>query len=270
MRGGAGLTTLTGRRVAPSVMGMKMKTLPACILLASSAALPAAMTFPLSFNSSDSVVGEAQMSGSRGYTVDSGGSLIGGAGGSGSRTQTNMLFGFLLPDIPSGENIVSATLTFRINTAREESPPLPSLDTYLLDSADPSLDGFANVYLDAAADPNTDNVFIGRTTEAQLDSAGNGDVGNSDDVFNKDFSYTFSAGAIAKLDSLYTGTSPSGREVFFRFNMGANAASTDLNRYNLNTSTNAPVFTLNTDVIPEPSTALLGALGALALMRRRR
>ena len=260
-----GAAALTSNALDRIIHGMKSKILPVAVLFACSTNLPGAMTFPLSLNSSDRVIGEAQNNGDRGYFTGAGGQT-GGSGASGSRVQANSLFGFLLPDRPAGENVVSATLSFRINTAREEVQPLPSLDTYLLDSADPSSDGFANVYLDAAADTNTSNIFIGRTVEADLAN----DVPNSDTTYNKDVSYTFSAAAITKLDSLYTGTSPGGREVFFRFNMGANVSSTDLNRYNINTGANAPVFTLNTDVIPEPSTALLGALGALALMRRRR
>lgn len=229
-----------------------------------------AATFFLDPVSQDSVAGEGQSNATLGYNQNVGGQTVGGSGSSANneRIQSNALLGFTLPTLPTGELIVSGSLTFTISSFREETPDLADLDTYLLNTGSPESEPVGDIYLAAASDPNPDNVFVGDTAESQV---GDGDAnGGGNETANEEITYTLNAATIAKLNSFYGGDDAPDQEAFFRFNLGdAPSAVGSLNRYNLSGSFDDIELRLVT-AVPEPSSLVLSGLGLLALFRRKR
>lgn len=217
----------------------------------------------------DRITGERQNAGLIGYSVDSGSSLIGVTGSNGSRTYSNVVIGFDLPDLAPGQEITAATLTFRIAAAREAAAPLQDLDTYLLGDSDPTDNGAAD-FVQTPTDDDPSNIFVGTLTESEL--AGGGDVGNDtfpDTDLNSFVSYDLSPAALATLISFYGGDeTPDQAEAYFRWNLDGPEGDFSLNRYVLDVAgDDTPLLTITT--IPEPASLALLVLGGLCLMPRR-
>ncbi len=241
-------------------------SMPIAMLAMASAATAAIYTPDIA--SKDTIVGDRQSGGSAlGYYADSGGGTIGTTGGNGTRATLNAVIGFTLPTLGAGETIDSATLTYRMAGAREQSNGIKDLDVYLLGTSDPDNSG-TSLFLGASSDPNTANKFIARAGEADTETINN----NSPTFVAPDYTLTFTlpAGVLGSLQSFFTGNTPNQTEAFFRWNLSAGISLNNLNRWSIDTDgADAPILTINT-IVPEPASLSLMGLGGLALLRRRR
>ncbi len=225
-------------------------------------------------NSFDRIVGEVQSNATAEYQADTSSGRIGVSGSSlnDTRTHENLVIGFTLPTLGAGQTIQSATLTFRVAGGRENDPQVDDIDVYLLSTADPSSAG-TGFFLESDTDSNSANRFIGSFGEGTTEDLDSG----SDEVFSApDYGFTFDldASALALLQTYYTGQNPNQSEAFFRWNFDADQSLTEVNRWNIDIAADSSqgfdVPTLNITTIPEPSSLMLGVIGALALLRRRK
>ena len=245
-------------------------------ILAASISAPAygAGTLVANPTSIDKLVGEVQSNETTGYFADASSGRIGVAGSSlnNTRTHENLIIGFTLPTLGTGQTIQSATLTFRVRGGRENDPQVDDIDVYLLSTADPSSAGIG-FFLESDTDLNSDNKLVGTLGEGTTEDLDSG----SDEVFTApDYGFTFDldASTLALLQTYYTGSNPNQNEAFFRWNFDADQLLDETNRWNIDiTADSSPGFdvpTLNITTIPEPSSFLLGVIGSLALLRRRK
>lgn len=206
------------------------------------------------------------------FTSDAGGAInttVGVNGGSPQRYDHNVIYRYALPTLAVGHTIESFTFNYQITALRDHSNDSYELDVYLLDVDDPTGTG-TDLFFHGASDPA--HAMVGShfiDTESNTDSV----IGLSVNV-----SFTISSGpSLALLQSFYGGDHiPDQDWASFRFNLDqlfVNSASDPLggvalNRYIINNDVETSGFTITT--IPEPTTALLGGLGMLALLRRRR
>lgn len=190
------------------------------------------------------------------------------AGTTGSTTAQSVILVFELPTLTAFQQINTTTgsenkLTFRFDGYRSgSSSNLGSLDLYGLafrSSSTVLASDYFNGALDSAAGVSLIQNDIVAASNAssgtkQTDAAADTALG------------TF-------LAAQYSNGAVGGDFVFFRLNFDGPTTPNEANGFTISsanngTSGNRP--TLTVDVIPEPSTALLGALGVLALLRRRR
>jgi hypothetical protein len=218
-------------------------------------------------SSVDSITGRRQVNATElGYREDSGSGLVGATGSSAdlTRREDNAVFGYALPTLDPGADIVSATLYFEVTAARDHGNIDPELDVYLLDCADPSTTGaalFHNDGDDAGGDvAKVGSIYI--------------DVGTSTTTYPDDtheFSLTLTGEALDLLLSFYGGDHiPDQAEAFFRFNLDgyvADLGGSALNRYILDTATDET--RLEIGYIPEPASVALLGIACLAMSRRR-
>ena len=132
--------------------------------------------------------------------------------------------------------------------------------------ADPTTTGFSLFYR-GVSDPSSDTAFVGSHFE---DAGTNTGSITLDPAVNVTFIGN-SGAALAELQGFYGGDHiPDQTEVSFRFNLttGDATSGTGLNRYFINDE--VTTSGLEITAIPEPSVILLGNLGFLALLRRRR
>ncbi len=241
-----------------------------------------AAVFTANPTSYDQIVGERQPAGpALGYVVGANDGLVGVAGSSGGRFIGNLVVGFDLPTLDPGDVISSATLTYRIASARQQnlSPDLPNLDTYLLNDDNPADNG-AGYYYEGANDPDPTTTLLGSISEG---SPGPGDGS----VFGEEFypesdadsyiTFELSPTALLVLQSFYLGSDPIQDEAFFRWNLSDNQGTNEYNRWVVDVTDttgfdDTPLLTINTlsNPIPEPASLMLVGLGGLCLLGRRR
>ena len=220
----------------------------------------------------DQIRGRSQDTDARplGYFTSSTETTVGSTGGTGQRHDNNIVYRYLLPTLNPGETIESFSFTFQITAHRDHSGDKYELDVYLLDEADPTTTG-TDLFFHGAND--TDHALVGsRFIDAGSD---NGSITLSPPV-----SVTFninSGSALDLLQSFYGGDHiPDQTWASFRFNLDqlyVNSESNPLggnglNRYIIDNDVSTSSFEIT--AIPEPATALLGGLGFLMLLRRRR
>lgn len=224
-------------------------------------------------SSTDLVVGEGQSNITLGYKVNTVGPVgITGSFANNERQHANMVLGFTLPTLPTGDVIESVTISFRIESAREEGIPLPNLDTWLLKTATPETTGTA-LFLEADSDPNPDNKFVSQVGEAQT-----GDISSSNQTFAAPafaVTRTLAGDALTLFTSFYTGSSPTQSEAFFRLNLDANKGITStIERWVLDltadSSAGFDVPQLSITTVPEPASLALMGLGGLLILSRQR
>lgn len=220
-------------------------------------------------NSADLIVGESQSSApAEDYYTDTAVDVVGlqGSNGSNTRTNTNIVFGFLLPTLAPGETIDSATFNFEITAVRDQLGNDASLEVYLLDSSDPSSSGITFFY-NGAGDTDASVEKIGGTGST-YDSVGNTTVNYADDA--EDTSYAITGDALTLLQGFYGGdNTPDQTEAFFRFNLSVDPSlSGNITRYLVDTATDESSLVLTT--VPEPGSLALLGIGGLLIARRRR
>jgi len=253
---------------------MKNHTKLLLTTLLASAALPAsshaATVFDATRASLDGIVGQAMVNApALGYYDGSPptSTLVGGTGstGLGTRYGQDLVYRYTLPTLNPGETIQSFTIGFQITEFRDHNQDGPELQVYLLDTADPTTTGDSLFYRGTTTDP--DHPLVGTHFE---DAGGsNGSIVLDPDV---DVLFTINSGAaLALLQSFYGGDHiPDQAEASFRFNLDKGVApdANGLNRYFVNDDASTSGFEIT--AVPEPSAALLGGLGLLALLRRHR
>ena len=261
-------------------------TLPCLAGLALLMALPdstqAATLFNATRVSIDAIVGQGDSQATSnppatGYYIGAAGAnntTVGVTGGNPNRYGQDLVYRYTLPTLNVGETVESFAFSFTITSFRNHSNSDTDgnatefgLDVYLLDTDDPTTTG-DSLFLRSSSDPGT-NALVGA-----MDSLPDG---GSDSNITLDpplvVTYTIDSGAsLALLQSFYDGHTPLQDEASFRFNLdtlyeGA-MSSRSLNRYIISNDSETSGFSIT--AIPEPTTALLGGLGMLALLRRRR
>lgn len=205
-----------------------------------------------------------------GYFTSSTETTVGVTGGSGQRHDNNIVYRYLLPTLNPGETIESFSFTFQITGLRDHNGDKFELDVYLLDVVDPTTTG-TDLFFHGAND--TDHELVGSHF---IDAGSNSNTINLDPAVNVTFNIN-SGPALALLQSFYGGDHiPEQTWASFRFNLDqlyVNSesdplGSTGINRYSINNDVSTSSFEIT--AIPEPTTALLGGLGSLMLLRRRR
>jgi hypothetical protein len=201
-----------------------------------------AATVQATLNSQDRIIGVRESGGAAlGYYVDTVPVQVGVSGGGGTRVNQNAVIGFTLPTLNLGESISAANFAITVSDINTNT-------TYTV-----GLFGLVT----AAPDDSGTSLFS---------QSGAGAI-------NATFTSTAAvAGSIPTSDvtafvqSLYVGNTPIQSEVFFRLNQTTALGVTNTRRMTFTKDTAA--LTLTT--IPEPGAALLGGLGMLVLLRRRR
>lgn len=283
----------TTKAIQQAEIPMKTKTLtrtiPSFAALGVLLALPettqAAITLAVDRDAVDRIVGRIQSSGSPdlGYYEDSGNNFVGATGGNPNRHDNNVLYRYTLPTLPLGTtsaDIESFTFSYQVQAHRNHSGDGYGIDVYMLDVADPRGTGTDFFY---HGPDDSDHALVGSYL---FNTQGN----NDNFTFSPptDVSFTVTSGAsLDLLRSFYGGAGfddhePNRDVITFRFNLddlyvnptGNPISGTALNRYQLENNpvdvNNDPIDTFTMNVIPEPTTALLGGLGILVLLRRRR
>jgi hypothetical protein len=152
------------------------------------------------------------------------------------------VIGFTLPTLAPGETIDAATFSITISSSNNGG-------------------GTNNVSLFGLTTTNPD----GTGTSLYSTSAA-GAISSTFTNTNATAGDTPTADVLTFVNSFYTGGGvPSQTEIFFRLNVNTATFAT-VNRASFATDT----AELSLNVVPEPSAAMLGALGGLALLRRRR
>jgi hypothetical protein len=201
-----------------------------------------AATVQATLNSQDRIIGVRESGGAAlGYYVDTLPVQVGVSGGGGTRVNQNAVIGFTLPTLNLGESISAANFAITVSDINTNT-------TYTV-----GLFGLVT----AAPDDSGTTLFS---------QSGAGAI-------NATFTSTAAvAGSIPTSDvtafvqSLYVGNTPIQSEVFFRLNQTTALGVANTRRMTFTKDTAA--LTLTT--IPEPGAALLGGLGMLVLLRRRR
>ncbi len=233
--------------------------------------LSAASTLNAPIGSADVIVGIDESTtnsfAGTGYYVGGTADRAGTGGSSNQREHLNLVFGFTLPTLPSGETISTATLSFQVAAFRDQTSgagDAPSLDYYILNTSNPDSSGTTFFQADDTVDAD-EELFVGTFFRDRIGDDKQQDITPP----GGDVDATLPAPALAYLQSLYlpNGT-PTQSEAFFRFNIDSGASVSDLDRYVLDVDTDVPAFSIET--IPEPSSALLCIVASLPLLVRRR
>ena len=102
----------------------------------------------------------------------------------------------------------------------------------------------------------------------------NGTFNNTDVANNSVESFELTGAALTLFKSFYTGNTPNQADVFFRISVDGGwaypAQSQDRYQFAQAAGDLNPVRSLTINTVPEPSAALLGLIGTLGLLRRRR
>lgn len=191
-------------------------------------------------NSQDRIIGARQSGGDPlGYYPESQ-LTVGVAGGDPKRVNTNTVIGFTLPTLNLGESLSAASFAITIASSSGTN---------------------FTVGLFGLATENPD------ASEATLFSqSGDGAINASFTSSGASVGSSPFSDVTSFLQSLYTGDTPIQTEVFFRLNQTSSLNISATRRVNFTKET----ATLTLTTIPEPSAALLGGLGTLIMLRRRR
>ncbi len=266
---------LAARKRKKSKMPQRLlAVLTATVLAGATGMAHGAFIHETSVASKDRIIGERQSSGpATGYTTDANSNMIGVGGSTGSRTHEIVVVGLTLPTLGSGQSVDSAVLTFNITAIRDQgnANTLGSLDTYLLDIADPSTTGTQFFYESGtiqASAGGTDVEHVGRTTRSDLGVSTNSGGIENEITFNppKGITYILTGDALDLLKSFYTGSTPDQLEAFFRFNQTSNLTMIDNDRYRIDPDS----VKLTITAIPEPASLALMGLGGLLMLGRSR
>lgn len=217
------------------------------VAFAASVSASQAATIFATLTSQDLITGVRQGTGpALGYQEDPGNLRAGVGGSSGNRASANTVIGFTLPTLNPGETINAATFSITVTSGST-----------------------GNAYNVALFGLATTNPNTGDTTDP-IDFFSQSSTGAINATFTSNLAgagSTPSTNVLTFINSFYTGGgTPSQSEVFFRLNQDEVLSLTTLDRVTFTINTAA----LSLNVIPEPSTALLGALGMLVLIRRKR
>jgi hypothetical protein len=175
--------------------------------------------------------------------------FVGSAGSLATSLGTsNFVVGFQLPTLLPGQSITVATfsITKRATTGTAPTVNLSGLATDAPDGTD--------FYEGPTGNPG--DTLIEASFSLPADPTGT----------------LQTADALAFVLSRYSGLTPTGNgEAFFRLNAATEWNGTSIARQNFNLNSETPAdAVLELTIIPEPSAALLGGLGTLLLLRRRR
>jgi hypothetical protein len=181
----------------------------------------------------DEILGEAQENaGTPGYYAGNNYATVGATGSDATKTRkdSNVIYRYALPTLPAGEVITGFTFTYQITALRDHSNDDYQLDTYLLDSADPTVTGTA-LYYQGPADAN--HALVGSHFEASGTDTGSITLSPAVDV-----TFTVESGdALTLLQSFYNGSTPTRSQTALRFNLDQDFSGLTgdaLNRYILN------------------------------------
>jgi hypothetical protein len=180
-----------------------------------------------------------------GYFTDSDRRIVGGVGSSGSRTNSNVIYRYQLPTLDPGETISGFSLKYRITALRDQSDSAYELDTYLLDSANPTTSG-TSLFFHGGSDAN--HALVGSHFEESGTESGSITLSPAVDVTL----VVDSGEALDLLQSFYSENTPNQQEVAFRFNLDQDfdVGGLGLNRYILNNDPSLSSLELYTISIP--------------------
>lgn len=193
-------------------------------------------------NSQDRIVGVRESGGAAlGYYLETVPVQVGVSGGSGTRVNQNAVIGFTLPTLNLGESISAAN--FAITVSDINTSTTYTVGLFGLVTADP--DDSGTTFFSQSGTGAINATFTSTAAVA-------GSIPTSD--------------VTAFVQSLYVGNTPTQSEVFFRLNQTTALGVANTRRMTFTKDT----ATLTLTTIPEPGAALLGGLGMLVLLRRRR
>ena len=222
----------------------------------------------------DNIIGERQSGAAQaGYYVGVNAGTVGVGGGSNARRNSTPVVGLTLPTLAAGETIEGAELTFNITGIRDQGSNniLGSLDTYLLDIADPSSTGTTFFYESGTVQTSAggfDVEFLGRTTRSELGVSTSAGGIDPQLTFTppRTITYVLTGDALDLLQSFYTGNTPNQTNAYLRFNQTSNQNLQDLDRYAIDPSS----VQLSITAVPEPASLVLLAAGGALMMSRRK
>lgn len=194
-------------------------------------------------NSQDRIIGlrESGTAAALGYYPDTLPLNVGVSGGSGSRVNQNAVVGFTLPTLNPGESLSAAT--FAITVSDSNTNVTYTVGLFGLETVDPDSSGAT---------------FFSQSGTGAINATFTSTAAVAGSIPTSDVT-TF-------LQSLYTGNTPIQSEVFFRLNQTTGLGVSNTRRMTFTKDT----ATLTLTTVPEPGAALLGGLGMLILLRRRR
>jgi hypothetical protein len=193
-------------------------------------------------SSQDRIIGVRESGGAAlGYYADTVPPQVGVSGGSGSRVNQNAVIGFTLPTLNLGESISAAN--FEITVSDSNTNTTYTVGLFGLVTVDPNDSG--TTFFSQSGTGAINATFTSTAAAA-------GSIPSSD--------------VTAFVQSLYVGNAPIQTEVFFRLSQTTGLGVTNTRRMTFTRDT----ATLTLTTIPEPGAALLGSLGMIVLLRRRR
>ena len=184
---------------------------------------------------------------------------VGSHGTAASDFTSNYVMPFLLPTLGIGQSFGNASLSFSVNEVGNIDSP-EAADLYGMDRVDAADTVVVGDYYEGALDgSNTllqDSILSVATTVGTTTTNASGGTALT-----------------AWLNAQYAGGTNAGNYVFLRLNRDADSNEGN-ERFRIDTADNiisAPIATITFDIIPEPSSALLGflATGFFFLRRRR-